>query len=94
MKDKELYKKYPHIVDGSIEITDKGKIITCGKNSTVKSHGKICIITCKNSDKGIQHCLKTRIINIQDARQVTLCVACTRHERNTRRRQKRNASKN
>ena len=85
MKDEDLYKKYPHIVKGSIESISKGTIIKCGKNHELTSHGKICVIRCANEGKSHQ-CLKTRIINVQDARQVTLCRNCIRLKRNIQRR--------
>ena len=84
MTNKELYKKYPHIVDGSIEEIPRGKLIYCGQSSIV-SHGRIAIIKCANSDLETV-CLKTRVINIQDAKQTKYCRLCTKRRRNERRR--------
>lgn len=84
-----LYKKYPHIIKGSIEEVPKGKEIVCGKNDKIVSHGKICVIKCSEFKES--SCLKTRIINIQDAKQVNMCKACTRRLRNSRRRKRRNS---
>jgi hypothetical protein len=87
MNNNELYKKYPHIMDGSIEEVPRGQVVLCGKNTKIISHGKIAIIKCL--DKESPGCLKTRIINIQDAEQSKYCVVCTRRRRNTRRRLRR-----
>jgi len=88
MKNEEIYKRYPHIIPGSIELVPRGTIIKCGINNKVASHGKICIIRCANSEIS-QRCMKTRIINVQDAGQVTLCKRCTREKRNIQRKHKR-----
>ena len=88
MKDEEYYKKYPHIVPGSIEEVPSGTEISIGRHARITSHGKICVIRCIDYDKN-KDCLKTRIINIQDAGQVKRCSSCTRHDRNIRRRRKR-----
>ncbi len=85
MKDVEAYTKYPHIVTGSIEEVPRGTIIKCGANDQVKSHGKICVIKCQYADVNA-YCLKTRVINLQDARQVKSCKICIRRSRNLRRR--------
>ncbi|KKM81524.1 hypothetical protein LCGC14_1328900 [marine sediment metagenome] len=87
MKDEKIYKKYSHIIKGSIELVTRGTIIKCGKNYELTSHGKICVINCINEEKSHQ-CMKTRIINIQDAGQVTLCRNCIRLKRNIQRRRK------
>lgn len=87
MTDIELYNKYPHIVKGSIELVPKGQEIICGKDIKIISHGKIAVIKCSNHDA--PYCLKTRVINIQDIKQTTLCTACTRRLRNKRRRNSR-----
>lgn len=93
MKNEELYKKYPHIIKGSIETVQRGKMVVGGKSNKVKSHGKICVISCENADKNIHHCVRTRIVNIQDVGQVKFCISCTRYNRNARRRARRKASK-
>jgi hypothetical protein len=85
MKNEKIYAKYPHIIKGSIESVQKGTIIKCGKNHELTSHGKICVIKCADIEI-TQGCKKTRIINIQDAKQVTRCKFCTRNRRNIRRR--------
>lgn len=87
MKNEELYEKYPHIVPGSIEEVDRGSVIVGGKDNKITSHGKIAIIRCVDSDE--PGCLKTRIINVQDAGQTRYCAACTRRRRNERRRSRR-----
>lgn len=87
MKNEDLYKKYPHIIPGSIEEVDRGSMVMGGKDSRIKSHGKIAIIKC--ADSNIPGCLKTRIINVQDAEQTKYCSACTRRRRNERRRARR-----
>lgn len=84
MKNDDFYIKYPHIIKGSIEEIQRGTIITCSKNHKVISHGKICVIRCADVEIS-NDCLKTRIINIQDAKQVTRCIKCARMSRNTRR---------
>lgn len=89
--NKELYEKYQQIVPGSIEEIPKGQLIYCSKDQKIESHGKIAIIKCL--DHEIPGCLKTRIINIQDARQTRYCIVCTKRRRNTRRRTRRNLKK-
>lgn len=90
MGDADLYKKYPHIIAGSIEKADVGHIIKGGKGNAFKSHGKICVIKC---DAKLPGCVRTRIINIQDARQVKYCVECTKNKRNIRRNLRRRQKK-
>lgn len=87
MTNNQLYEKYPHIVAGSIEDVPRGQTVMGGKNNKIISHGKIAIIKCL--DYNVPGCLKTRIINVQDANQTKYCVACTRQRRNTRRRTRR-----
>jgi hypothetical protein len=87
MKPEQLYKKYPHIIPGSIEKTERGKIISCGKNETLLSHGTICVIKCA-TDGMISNCRRTRIINTSDAKQVKQCRACLKYLKDTRRRSK------
>lgn len=91
--NKELYSKYPHIIVGSIESIERGQIITGGRKNKIKSHGKICVINCENAEKSVPYCLKTRIINVQDAGQVKFCTSCTRYNRNARRRTRRREKK-
>ena len=93
MRDEELYDKYPQIIAGSIEFVKRGQTVVGGKKNKWKSHGKICVINCKNSEQKVSHCLKTRILNIQDAGQVKYCTACTRYNRNARRRARRHEIK-
>jgi hypothetical protein len=88
MTDEEYYNKYPHIIRGSIENIIKGTVIKCGKNDKITSHGRTCIIKCQ-TDGGIPGCHKTRMINLQDARQVKHCKFCVKYMRNLRKRQKR-----
>lgn len=92
MTEQELYKKYAHIIPGSIELVLKGTEIQTGKNQKIISHGRICVIRCEFADTA-PDCQKTRIINTQDARQTTKCSACTRRERNIRRRKSGSAKK-
>jgi len=87
MTNDQLYEKYPHIVAGSIEDVQRGQVVVGGKDNKITSHGKIAIIKC--SDQDMPGCLKTRIINVQDAGQTKHCVACTRRRRNERRRARR-----
>lgn len=92
MKNKDIYRKYPHIIHGSIEEVGRGIIIRGGKNNKITSHGKIAIIKC--ADINMPGCLETRIINIQDAEQTKYCSACTRRRKNERRRARRRQLKN
>jgi hypothetical protein len=62
-KDTAFYKKYPHVVPGSV------------RNSTPEDakvlkhvHKRVCLVLCK--------CGKTRLVNTQDAFQVFKCLAC------------------
>lgn len=87
MTNDQLYEKYPHIVQGSIEDVPRGQVVVGGKDNKITSHGKIAIIKC--ADSNAQGCLKTRIINVQDAGQTQHCTACTRRRRNERRRNRR-----
>jgi hypothetical protein len=89
MSYEEFYRKYPHIIPGSIQATPMGKVIVCGKDDKITSHGLICIIKC-STDGAIATCRKTRMINIQDAKQVKQCKSCIKYMHNLRRRQKRN----
>ena len=89
--DETYYNKYSNIIQGSIELTAVGKEITSGKNKSLISKGRICIIQCEEADFN-PRCRKTRIINLQDARQVKKCLACTRRDRNKRRRLRRKAN--
>ena len=84
MKNKDIYEKYGHIILGSIEEIPRGHTIVVSKNRKIVSHGKIAVIKCENSDD--VKCLKTRIINVQDAGQTKLCETCTRIVRNTKKR--------
>lgn len=94
MTDVELYTKHPHILAGSIGAYDRGKLIVAGKKSRFKSHGRVCIIACANAENSdISCCLKTRMINVQDVTQVKFCTACTKHNRNSRRRVRRKEMK-
>jgi len=94
MKNEELYQKYPHIIVGSVESVDRGQTVIGGKKNKWKSHGKICVINCENAtNSNIHYCLKTRIINVQDAEQVKFCTTCTRYNRNSRRRTRRRETK-
>lgn len=86
---RDLYQKYPHIIPKSIEEIPIGEKATYSK---LKSKGLICIIKCKNH-KTEPKCLKTRVINIQDAKQVTMCEICIRLERSKRRKEKRSSIK-
>jgi hypothetical protein len=88
MSYEELYKKYPHIVLGSIQQTPKGKVILCSKDDKIVSHGLVCIIKCA-TDGAVAACRKTRMINIQDAKQVKQCKTCIKYNHNLRRRLKR-----
>lgn len=90
MNDEQIYRKYPHIVPGSIECIPNGRVIKCGKDNIIISHGKVCVIKCQ-TDGSIPGCHKTRIINIQDARQVKFCKYCTKYLRNLRKRISRNS---
>ena len=81
---KDPYQKYPHIISGSIESVERGKIIKCGKEETLVSHGKICVIKC-TTDSVVPNCKKTRIINLQDAKQVKQCSVCIKYMKNIRR---------
>ena len=92
MTHEEIYKKYPHIVPGSIESIARGKKIMCGKNDPIISHGIVCIIKCA-TDGVIPGCRKTRMINIQDASQVKQCRACIRYLHNMKLRTKRQKMK-
>lgn len=84
--DKDLlYRKYSHIIPGSIEEIARGQTIICGKSDKITSHGTICVIKCSDSEFS-SICLKTRIINIQDIGQVKRCKPCTKAARNLRRR--------
>lgn len=85
MKKTDIYTKYPHIIPGSIEEVPKGTIVKCGANDQIRSHGKICVIKCQYADVN-PYCLKTRVINLQDVRQVRSCKTCIRRSRNLRRR--------
>jgi len=85
--DNELYQKYPHVLPGSIETTSVDKKIAVGKDEYLISKGRICVIRCAYADC-FQHCQKTRIINLQDAKQVKHCNTCVKYMRNLRRRQK------
>ena len=85
MKEDDLYAKYSHIIPGSIEYVPKGVVVQAGKNQKIVSHGRICVIKCADADTA-SDCLKTRIINVQDARQTMRCKICVRRERNIRRR--------
>lgn len=87
MTNDQLYEKYPHIVAGSIEDVPRGQTVVGGRNNKIVSHGKIAIVKCAEPDA--PGCLKTRIINVQDASQTRHCVACTRRRRNERRRARR-----
>ncbi|MCK5614243.1 hypothetical protein KAR91_70915 [Candidatus Pacearchaeota archaeon] len=90
MTDEELYKKYSHIIDGSIEHVQHGQVICGGKNNKIIAHGRIVVIRCADSELKVQPpCLKTRIINIQDVAQTKYCTACIKRRRNKRRRIKR-----
>ena len=93
MNNEDLYKRYPHIIRGSIEDIDRGQIVVGGRRHKIKSHGKIAVIKCANADAGVAHCMKTRIINVQDASQTKFCQVCTRYNRNERRRHRRNSTK-
>lgn len=88
MNNEDLYKKYEHIMKDSIEDIPKGTVIFCSKNESITSHGKICIIVCSEAEK-TKECLKTRIINVQDARQVSMCRLCHKKMKNAKRRAKR-----
>ena len=85
---KNMYQKYPHIIPGSIEPVTRGTKIKCGKDEEIVSHGRICIIKCI-SDGLIPECKRTRIINLQDAKQVKNCIACVKYLKNLRRRSRR-----
>ena len=85
----DIYTKYPHIIPGSIEKIERGKIIKCGKDEEVVSHGRICIIKC-GTDGVVPGCKKTRIINLQDAKQVKQCSVCTKYMKNIRRKIRKN----
>ena len=68
----DIYKKYPHIIPGSIEEVPRGKVIKSSKDEELVSHGRICIIKCA-TDGVVSGCKKTRMINLQDAKQVKQC---------------------
>lgn len=85
---KDFYSLYPHIMPGSIERVPEGTRIQCGKDDEIISHGTICVIKCA-TDGAIPGCRKTRVINLQDAKQVKQCRHCLRYLSNLRRRQKR-----
>jgi len=86
------YKKYPHIIPGSIEKVPVGKKILCGKlgkkDDILISRGMICVIRCA-TDGAISVCRKTRIVNLQDVRQVKQCKACVRYLHNMKKRWRR-----
>jgi hypothetical protein len=88
---KDMYEKYPHIIPGSIEEVQRGKVVKCGKDEEIVSHGKICVIKCE-TDGVISGCKKTRVINLQDAKQVRQCAVCTKYLRNARRKSRRGRS--
>ena len=81
----DIYKKYPHIIPGSIEDFPKGKTVKCGKDEQFTSHGRICVINCI-TDGAIAGCKKTRIINLQDAKITKHCSYCKRYLQNLRNR--------
>ncbi len=60
----DFYKKYSHVVKGSVREPTKEdlKVLT-------KCHGRVCTIKCTD-------CGTERVINVQDAFQVTRCPAC------------------
>ena len=90
MTNEELYKKYPHIINGSIERVDHGQIVCNGKGNKIVAHGRIAVIRCVDSKlKVYPPCLKTRIINVQDAAQTKYCTTCVKRHRNERRRARR-----
>jgi len=90
MTDEELYQKYPHIIEGSIEHVQHGQVVVGGKDNKIISHGRIAVIRCVDSElKVFPPCMKTRIINVQDAAQTKYCLACVKRHRNERRRLKR-----
>jgi hypothetical protein len=90
MTDEELYKKYPHIIEGSIEHVQHGQTIHGGKDNKIIAHGRIAVIRCADSELKVHpSCMKTRIINVQDAAQTKYCTACIKRRRNERRRIKR-----
>ncbi len=76
----DMYKKYPSILPGSIEKVPKGQTVSCGKNHQIKSKGVICIIKCIEAEFN-PRCLKTRVINVQDVKQVTRCTACIKNKK-------------
>lgn len=84
----DIYKKYPKIINGSIEKILHGTVVSCGKKDKIISHGVICVIKCPNSDTS-NYCTKTRIINLQDIEQVSYCKSCIRQIRNARKRDNR-----
>ena len=61
--DAAFYKKYPHVVPGSIQLStlEHAKVLK-------HVHKRVCLILCK--------CGKTRLVNTQDAFQVFKCLAC------------------
>lgn len=56
-----FYKKYPHVVNGSVKEVDAGE-----KVGGVQSHGRRCQVKC-------DECSKTREVNVQDVWQVKKC---------------------
>ena len=60
----EFYKKYPHVVKGSVRDPNAAdtKVVS-------ESHGKVCTIKCVE-------CKTERTINCQDAFQVKHCLEC------------------
>lgn len=85
ISNNDLYKKYPNVLPGSIEEVPYGKKVMCGKDHTIASQGRICVIKCLEADFSIG-CMKTRIININDLAVTKRCVVCVRLAANMRRR--------
>lgn len=63
-KLREFYKKYPHVVAGSVRDPDASDKKALGS----KCHGKVCTIKCVDTGE-------LRVINTQDAFQVKRCEA-------------------
>ena len=62
-KDTKFYRKYKHVVAGSLQTVKPGSKVSGFK----ATHGRVCTIKCVE-------CGKERVVNAQDAFQVDRCV--------------------
>jgi hypothetical protein len=81
----EFYKKYSHVVDGSVRDVAKGEEVDRGELlPPLVSKGKLCTVECTG-------CQVTFEVNLQDAFQSKRCPKCKRAAAKERRSNRRKA---